>query len=138
MVLIGANNMGRVHWSAPQTVAGIDAVVDDLRHRLPTTQVLLLAVLPSVRSKWVTRTTNEVNRGLAARYGGGGVGGVTYMDLGALFIRDGQVERTAFFDDLLDPPDPPLHPSVASQMRIAEAIEPTLAAMLGDHGKTHR
>jgi len=27
VVLVGANNMGRVHWSAPQTLAGIDAVL---------------------------------------------------------------------------------------------------------------
>ncbi len=138
VVLIGANNMGRVHWSAPQTIGGIEAVVDDLRRRLPTTQVLLLAVLPSLRSKWVTRTTEEVNRGLAARYGGGAVAGVAYMDLTALFLHDGQVERTAFYDDLLDSPDPPLHPSVTAQTRMAEAIEPALAAMLGDRSKVRR
>ncbi len=138
VVLIGANNMGRVHWSAPQTIAGIDAVVDDLRRRLPTTQVLLLGVLPSIRSKWVTRTTDEVNHGLATRFGGGAVADVTYMDLGALFLRDGQVDRADFFDDLLDPPDPPLHPSVAAQTRMAEAIEPALATMLGDRSKVRR
>lgn len=138
VVLIGANNMGRVHWSAPQTIAGINAVVDNLRLRLPTTQVLLLAVLPSVRSKWVTRTTEEINRGLAARYGGGAVADVTYMNLGGLFMRDGQVDRAAFYDDLLDPADPPLHPTAAAQTRMAEAIEPVLAAMLGDHSKVRR
>ena len=136
VVLIGANNMGRVRWSAPQTIAGIDAVIDDLRRRLPATKVLLLGVLPSVRSKWVTRTTEEVNRGLAARYGNGGgsggVPGVAYLDVGSLFMRDGQVDRTQFYDDLLTPPDPPLHPTAAAQARMAEAIEPTLAALLGE------
>ena len=132
VVLIGANNMGRVRWSAPQTLSGIGAVVEDLQRRLPATKVLLLGVLPSVRSKWVTRTTEEVNRGLAARYGGGAVQGVTYMDVGGLFMRDGQVDRTGFYDDLLTPPDPPLHPTAAAQARMADAIEPTLAAWLGD------
>ena len=28
VILIGANNLGRVHWSADDTVAGIDAIVD--------------------------------------------------------------------------------------------------------------
>ncbi len=135
VVLIGANNMGRVHWSAPQTLAGIEAVLAELRRRLPGTNALLLGVLPSVRSKWVTRTTEEVNRGLADLYGGGAVAGVTYIDVGRLFMRDGQVDRGAFYDDMLDPPDPPLHPTVAAQARIAEAIEPTLAAMLGDRSR---
>ena len=146
VVLIGANNMGRVHWSAPQTLAGIEAVLADLRTRLPATKVLLLGVLPSVRSKWVTRTTEEVNRGLAARYGAGAPGqappgaypGLAYMDLGALFLRDGRVDRAAFYDDLLDPPDPPLHPTAAMQARMAEAIEPTLSAMLGDRSRVRR
>ena len=133
VVLIGANNMGRVHWSAPQTVAGVVEVVDELHRRLPGTHVLLLGVLPSVRSKWVTRTTEEVNRSLAARYPAGGP--VVFMDLGHLFIRDGVVERTRFFDDHLDPPDPPLHPTAQAQQAIAEAIEPTLSGLLGDRNR---
>ena len=136
VVLIGANNLGRVHWSAPQTVAGIVAVVDELRSRLPDTRVLLLGILPSVRSKYVSRTANAVNRELAERYAPGGSGAeVTFMDLSRLFLRDGQVDRTQFFDDQLDPPDPPLHPTAQAQERIAAAIEPTLAAMLGDRAK---
>ncbi len=133
VVLIGANNLGRVHWSAPQTLAGIVAVVDELRSRLPDTRILLLGILPSVRSKYVSRTANAVNRELAERYPPGG--DVTFMDLSRLFMRDGQVDRTQFFDDQLDPPDPPLHPTAQAQERIAEAIEPTLAAMLGDRAR---
>jgi lysophospholipase L1-like esterase len=130
VVLIGANNMGRVHWSAPQTEAGIAAVIAELQRRLPSTGILLLSVLPSVRSKWVTRTTNQVNRALASRYPAGGP--VTFIDLTALFLRDGEVERSLFFDDMLTPPDPPLHPTAETQQRIAEAIEPALAAIMRD------
>jgi len=133
VVLIGANNLGRVHWSAPQTVAGIVAVVDELRRRLPAARVLLLGILPSVRSKYVTRTASAVNRELAERYAPGG--DVTFMDLSPLFLRNGEVDRTQFLDDQLDPPDPPLHPTAQAQARMAEAIEPTLAAMLGDRPK---
>ena len=141
VVLIGANNLGRVHWNAPQTVAGIVAVVDTLYRRLPGTPVLLLGILPSVRSKYVTKTSQAVNRELALRYAPGneagaeGGGRVVFTDLSALFGRDGQVDRTQFYDDQLDPPDPPLHPTAQAQARMAEAIEPTLAAMLGDQPK---
>ena len=138
VVLIGANNLGRVHWNAPQTVAGIVAVVDTLRRRLPGTAVLLLGILPSVRSKYVTKTSQAVNHELALRFAPSdeaGAGPVVFTDLAHLFLRDGQVDRTQFYDDLLDPPDPPLHPTAQAQARIAEAIEPTLAAMLGDRPK---
>ncbi len=131
IVLIGANNLGRVHWNADQTVAGIEAVLADLRRRLPATKVLLLSVLPSIRNKYVSRTTIEINRALAERFGGGG-GPVTYMDVTNLFMRGGEVDRTQFLDDQLTPPDPPLHPTAQAQRRLAETIEPTVAAMMGD------
>lgn len=130
IVLIGANNMGLVHWNAAQTVAGIEAVVADLQRRLPSTEILLLSVLPSIRSKYVTRTTAEINRALAERFPPGS--GVAYMDVTGLFMLDGTVDRTQFLDDHLIPTDPPLHPTARAQLRLAEAIEPTLAAMMGD------
>ncbi len=132
IILIGANNMGRVHWSAPQTVAGIEAVVDEARRRLPNTRLILVSVLPSIRSKYVTRTTDQVNAALAQRFGNGAVPGVTWLDVTALFLRDNQVDRTMFFDDHLTPPDPPLHPTAQAQARLAAAIEPVLAPILGD------
>ncbi len=137
ILLIGANNMGRVHWSAPQTVAGITAVVDEARRRLPSAKLLLLGVLPSIRSKYVDRTTTATNQALAARYGAAAAPGVTYADVGALFMHDGLVDRTQFLDDHLTPPDPPLHPSAQAQARLAEAIEPMVAAALGDRPKVH-
>lgn len=130
VVLIGANNLGRVHWSAAQTVDGIAAILAELRRRLPDTSVLLLGVLPSERSDWATRTTGEINAALAARYGAGGP--VTFVDVGPLFYRDGRLDRGAFYDPQLHPPEPPLHPTPEMMARIAEAIEPQLAAMLGD------
>jgi lysophospholipase L1-like esterase len=132
IILIGANNMGRVHWSAPQTTAGIVAVVDEARRRLPGTRIILLSVLPSIRSKYVSRTTATVNQDLAQHYGSGAVPGVAWMDVTRLFLKDGQPDRTLFFDDYLTPPDPPLHPTAQAQARLAEAIEPILAPIMGD------
>ena len=67
VILIGANNLGRLHWPAADDIAGIVAVVDETRRKLPQTRVLLLAVLPSERSDWASETTLEINRALAAR-----------------------------------------------------------------------
>lgn len=138
IILIGANNMGRVRWSAPQTVAGITAVVDEARRRLPGAKILLLAVLPSIRNKYVDRTTTAINQALEARYAHNEVPNVTYKDTAAIFMKDGQVDRTQFFDDHLTPPNPPLHPTAQAQSRLAAAIEPTIAAMMNDRPKPPR
>lgn len=130
VILIGANNFGRLHWSAADTATGIDAIIAQLRHRLPHTKLLLLGVLPSDRSAWVTESTIAVNRMLAARYGRGS--DVTFLDLSHLFMKNGRVDRDSFLDPRLTPPSAPLHPTAQAQERMAEAIEPTLAALLGD------
>jgi len=130
VVLIGANNMGRPHWSADDTVAGIGVIIDELRKRLPTTKILLLAVLPSERSAWITETTAQINRMLAKRYKDDPP--VTCLDLTGLFMRNGVLNRDLFLDPKLTPPDPPLHPSAQGFALMAKAMEPTLAHMLGD------
>jgi lysophospholipase L1-like esterase len=130
VILIGANNLGRLHWSADDTVAGIDAIVGQLHRRLPHTKLMLLGVLPSERSAWATETTLAINRDLATRYHGGG--DVTYLDIGRVFMKAGKLDRDLFIDPKLTPPEPPLHPTPEGQALMAEAIEPALAALLGD------
>lgn len=132
VILIGANNLGHLHWSAADTVQGIEAVVAEARRKLPNTKLLLMGILPSVRSAWVTQTTNEINAALAARYGTGAVPGVTYVDVSPVFQARGVVDQSLYYDPKLTPPEPPLHPTPDGQARMAEAIEPTLSAMLGD------
>ncbi len=130
VVLIGANNFGATHWGAADTVQGIDAILATLRARQPQMRVLLLGVLPSIRSTWISEQTALTNRALAARDWSGTP--VTYMDVGGLFMRDGRVDAADFLDPMLRPPDPPLHPTAQSQARMAAVIEPTIARMLGD------
>ncbi len=132
VLLIGANNMGRPHWGAVDTVEGIEAILAQLQKRLPHTKVLLLSVLPSERSAWVTRTTAEINRMLAARYGSHQVASVTYLDVTKIFMRDGRLDTGLFLDLQMKPPEAPLHPDPEGAALLAAAMEPTLAAMLGD------
>ena len=120
-----------MHWSADDTVAGIDAIIAQLRHRLPQTRLVLLGVLPSDRSAWITKTTLEVNKALAARYGHGS--DVTFLDLSGVFMKGGVLNHDLFLDPKASPPGAALHPSAEGQARMAEAMEPTLAALLGDH-----
>jgi lysophospholipase L1-like esterase len=134
VILIGANNLGRLHWSAADTVAGIAAVVAETRRRLPHTGILLLGVLPSGRGAWVARTTQEINAALAARYPDHAVAGVVFRDLSAVFLRNGRLDESLYLDPQLTPPSPALHPSPEGQARIAAAIEPVLSGMLGERG----
>jgi lysophospholipase L1-like esterase len=135
VVLIGANNMGRPHWSAEDTVRGIDTILADLRQRLPSTSVLLMSVLPSERSSWVTETTNAINKALSEKYPAPPYRDgqpVTFVDVTDVFMHNGRLDRDAFLDGRLVPPEPLLHPTAEAQGRMAAAIEPTLAAMLHD------
>jgi lysophospholipase L1-like esterase len=133
IVLIGANNFGRLHWPAPETEAGIVKIVDELRMRLPGTKILVVGVLPCVRGLWVAANTRALNAALAARYRDGRL--ASFIDVSDLFLTNGQVDAGKFLDPRLTPPGPPLHPSAQTQAAIAARIEPTLAAMLNDTPK---
>ncbi len=130
VVLIGANNLGYLHWSAADTVVGIDTIIADLHRRLPHTKVLLLGVLPSERTAWATETTVAINRMLAAKYARSDF--VTFLDAGHVLLRDGKLDRALFYDPKLTPPEAPLHPTAQGMALLAAAMEPTLAALLGD------
>jgi lysophospholipase L1-like esterase len=130
VVLIGANNLGRVHWSAEDTVRGIDVIVEELRKRMPRTKILLLGVLPSERSAWATATTVEINRTLAERYAH--IDGVTFLDVGHVLMPEGRLDRSLFYDPKLTPPEAPLHPTPQGMALIAAAIEPALAGLMRD------
>ncbi len=130
VVLIGTNDTGHAGRSAMQTQAGIDAVVADLSRRLPTTKILLLGLLPSAVSPAKSAADAAVNAYLARRYAGDPR--VAYLDIGSIFrARDGALDTRLFYDPRLPWHGAALHPDTVGQRRMAEAIEQTLAAMLG-------
>ncbi len=134
IVLIGANDLGRLHWSAADTLAGIAADVDAIHAHLPATHIVLLGVLPSDRSPWVTSTTRAINAGLKARYGGGAIGYLTYVDASPALTSDGRTDDSLFIDPELTPPDPPLHPNATGAARVAGMIAPAVRRALRAHG----
>ena len=130
VVLIGANNLGKLHWSAADTLLGMDAILGVLRQRLPAMRVLLLGILPSGRSAWTAETGWTVNRALEAKYARDPV--VSFLDVGHVFLRDGRVDTGLYYDTQMKPPRPALHPSPEAQAMMAQAMEPVLARLLGD------
>ncbi|HYG05216.1 MAG TPA: GDSL-type esterase/lipase family protein [Stenotrophomonas sp.] len=130
VLLIGTNNTGWLKHSADDTQLGIDAVVAALEQKLPNTRILLLGLLPSAVSAEKSRADAQVNRYLAERYGDNPR--VTYLDIGSIFQRDGQLDTARFYDTRFTPPAGALHPDTQGQRMMAEAIEPTLARLLGE------
>ncbi len=131
VILIGANNLGHLRWSADDTLAGIDAIIKELQRRLPKTKILLLSVLPSERSEWTSTTTLAINKALPARYPAGGA--VMFVDVTRVFMKNGRINRDMFIEGQLPPGAELLHPSVQGQIGLSEAIEPSLAGLMGDH-----
>ena len=133
IVLIGANNLGRLHWSGDDILAGIETILADLKQRLPTTKLLLIGVLPSDRSAWASETTATINAALKARYGHSNE--IAYVDPTPIFTENGRLLRNLFYDPLQTPPGAPLHPTAQGMEKLARAIEPTLARLLHEPEK---
>lgn len=131
MLLIGTNNTApRLNQTAEQTEAGIDGIIADLERRLPDTKILLLGVLPSDITETKTERDQAINQYLAACYSENSR--VTYLDISSIFYKNGVLNRAIFYDPRLSPSSKALHPDTVGQRMMAEAIEPTLAKLMGD------
>jgi len=131
IVLIGTNNTSQHNnHTAEQTEAGIDAVISELENRLPGTKILLLGILPSDISEEKTKRDNAVNAYLATCYSENPL--VTYLDISSIFYKNGVLNTALFYDPRLPQHGKALHPDTVGQHKMAEAIEPTLAKMMGD------
>jgi lysophospholipase L1-like esterase len=122
IILIGANNLGRVHWGAAMTIPGIEAVVSNTHARLPHTHILLLGVLPSIRSPWVDQQTDLINAALAEHYANNPV--VTFVNVGPVLMHDGKPDPALYVDPKMVPPEPALHPDATGMANIAAYIQP--------------
>jgi lysophospholipase L1-like esterase len=131
VLLIGTNDTNGARRTAAQTQAGIDAVVDELKQRLPDTKILLLGLLPSGITPAKSATDAAINAYLARRYAVDAR--VAYLDIGTVFRKpDGTLNDALFYDPRLPQHGKPLHSDTVSQRMMAEAIEPTLAKLIGE------
>ena len=97
IVLIGTNNTAT--HSAAQMAAGIEAVVNKLRTKLPHTKVLLLAIFPIGAQPGPDRVKNAEASKLASRVADDKM--VFYLDIGAKFLApDGTIPRDIMPDEV--------------------------------------
>jgi lysophospholipase L1-like esterase len=124
IILIGANNFGRVHWGAQMTIPAIESVVANTHNRLPDSHILLLGVLPSIRSPWVDTQTRLTNAALAQRYANSEL--VTFVNVAPVLTVNGRTDAALYIDPREVPPRPALHPDATGMARIAAYIQPVV------------
>jgi beta-glucosidase len=123
ILLIGVNNIPDDNNTPRHVLEGVTAVVQKLREKLPETKVLLLGIFPfredfcSQRAKalQVNQALHKLDDGQSIRF----------LDFGYRFLQpDGKISKDIMRDFL--------HPSATGYRIWAEAMEPDLAAMLGE------
>jgi lysophospholipase L1-like esterase len=120
VLLVGTNNLDSS--TPPEIAHGIATVVHAIRKRLPTSRVLLLGILPREHSpsRYLRGDIREVNR-LIAHLGDGD--GIRYRNIGRHFLdRRGYLSKAIMPDYL--------HPNLLGYRIFADAIHPTLRAMM--------
>jgi lysophospholipase L1-like esterase len=139
MLLIGTNNADDRHFrrvhTPEQIFAGTKAIVDLIRRRHPTTKVLVLRIFPrggdaeksvsppafnsSAQCLETCRRAGELTAKLADGKH------VFWLDVNHVFLRpDGTINTERMWDLL--------HPSPAGAEAWVQAVEPTLAKLMGD------
>jgi lysophospholipase L1-like esterase len=126
VLMIGTNNTGKekdgaARNSTAEVIEGVTAVVKQIRARLPQSRLLLLAIFPRGTVDAPQRAQiKEINTAIAKLDDGKMI---KFLDIGKVFLaEDGSIPGT-IMPDLL-------HPNEQGYQRWADAMEPTLAAML--------
>jgi lysophospholipase L1-like esterase len=121
VIMIGTNNAGGC--SVEDTAAGVKAIVDELRTKLPQTKVLLLAIFPrSASEKDRLREKNAKVNALISKLDDGKM--VQYLDINKKFLEPDGTLSKAIMPDLL-------HPQAKGYAIWAEAIEPVVSQVVG-------
>ena len=139
MILIGTNNGDDRHFPRAHTpeeiFAGTKAIVDLIRQRHPATKILLLRIFPRGGDTEKSASPPAFNSSaqcietcrrageLAAQLADGRQ--VFWLDVNYVFLRADGTINTDLMWDLL-------HPSPSGAEAWVQAVEPTLAQLLGD------
>ncbi len=121
VLLIGTNNLDNA--STEEIAEGVNAILVEIRQRLPKAHVLLLGLFPRGRATETIREKIRAVNDRLARLGDGKR--VRYLDIGEVFLEPNGELAPELMPDLL-------HPNVDGYKRWAEAMEPSLREMLGE------
>jgi len=127
VLMIGTNNTGKEtdhktpRNTVPEVAEGVQAVVNDIRAKLPDSKILLLAIFPRGTLDDPQRAQVALINTLIARLDDGKT--VKFLDIGAKFLEfDGTLPKS-IMPDLL-------HPNAQGYQIWADAMGPALDEML--------
>ena len=126
VLMIGTNNTGKekngkLRNTVPEVIAGVTAVVNDIRTHLPDSKILLLGIFPRGNLDDLQRSQVALINTVIAKLDDGKM--VKYLDIGPNFLETDGTLPKSIMPDLL-------HPNEHGYQIWAEAMEPTLAGML--------
>ncbi len=125
VLMIGTNNTGHDEGQpAADTIRGIEAILDEIKERLPKTKIILHAVFPrGAKTDDRLRLVNdEINKALPTV---AKAKGAEFLDINRFFLeRDGTLRRN-IMPDLL-------HPNEAGYKLWAEGLAPSLTRYFGE------
>jgi lysophospholipase L1-like esterase len=122
VLMIGTNNSG--NNTSEQIAAGVKAIVEKLRTKLPDTKVLVLAIFPrgadkATKGRVVNEGANEIIKKLADDKM------VFFLDIGPKFLGEDGTLSKEVMPDLL-------HLNEKSYRTWAESIEPSVKKLMGE------
>jgi len=126
VLMIGTNNTGTetdgaIRNTTPEVIAGVTAVVREIRARLPRSRILLLGIFPRGKKSDPRRAqVAEVNAAIATLDDGSHI---HFLDIGASFLEPDGTLPASIMPDLL-------HPNEKGYQIWAEAIQGPLNALL--------
>jgi beta-glucosidase len=126
VLMIGTNNTGDRNDDPQATAAGVKAIIDELRSRLPHTRILLLAIFPrEEQPTGFLRRLNERVNAIISGYADGRH--VFFANINAAFLNaDGTLSREVM-PDLL-------HPQEKGYEIWARSMDPMLKKLLLEQG----
>ena len=120
-LMIGTNNYGTN--TAEEIGAGIIAIVQKLREKLPNTKVLILAIFPRGEKPSEMRDTLAKASTIASGIADGNM--IHYLDIGQVFLtEDGTLTKEIMPDAL--------HPNAYGYELWVTAVEPKIAELMGE------
>ena len=124
VVMIGTNNAGHRQDDPADTAAGIEAIVKELRKRLPETKILLLAIFPrGATPDDKLRKLNDATNEIIAKLDDGEH--VHFLNINDTFLTDDGTLTKEVMPDLL-------HPQEKGYQMWAEAMEPSVKKLMGE------
>lgn len=122
VVMIGTNNAGHRQERSEETAAGVEAIVRELRERLPDSKILLLGIFPRGElPKDPMRQLNDKTNTLISKLADGKK--IVYLDISPKFLdKDGKLP-VEIMPDLL-------HPNKQGYGIWADSIDETLQSLL--------